>query len=338
MWNWNRIKTAWGIYRHAAAAKGLLESIGVWKFVILGGSVLIAGIGTVLLGLPLVWAVLTCLVGISLLLLVCGLAIAVGRVGKTETTPPTEGTKEQSHAMKPHSLWTAAVIVVVTLGVIGWISDRNHKPSDTVITKSESPLAIDAPTRQEPQDTAKTDAPKSPLIPIKGRIPKTVEPKKADPNTPNPPGAGAINIAPGGIANSGTITGNPTVINNPLPPERTWEVSIGKCDEWVKKLDGLGPSTISIGAFISHNNGDRVVRILATCFGRSTWHAQMAVLPANPDGVEIGAAEAGPKIDTLEEGLRSLGLRVTKRDINPAYQEMYIVIGTDPINTSQRPK
>ena len=149
---------------------------------------------------------------------------------------------------------------------------------------------------------------------------------------------GPVTVEPGGVASfgqQGGITAGRIEIN-PLPPERTWEVSVVKCDAWVERLNALGSADVSIGAFIANNDGNRVVRILTACLQRSTWKAQMAVLPANPDGVEIGASESSPKLDAIDWGLQELGLRVTKRDIRPAYgTEIGIVVGTNPIRQPQ---
>jgi hypothetical protein len=131
---------------------------------------------------------------------------------------------------------------------------------------------------------------------------------------------------------NGPNFGNPTVIN-PLPLERTWRLSISDCDVWVKKLDSLGTTKVSVGWFISDNDGARIGQIIIACFNRSTWRTTGAVLPVNPDGVLIGASSDGPNLDVVAEGLGSFGLRVNrKRDIRPAYgDEIGIVIGTNPI-------
>jgi len=145
---------------------------------------------------------------------------------------------------------------------------------------------------------------------------------------------GPITAQPGSVISvgqQGGITAGRVEIN-PLPPERTWQVSISSCDEWMRKLDMLGPATVSIGAFMSNNDGMRLVQILGACFKRSQWVSSSAFLPVNPDGVVVQASVVSTKLEAVEAGLKSLGLRVTERDIRPAYgEEIGIVIGVNPI-------
>src|SRR5262249_9458270 len=151
--------------------------------------------------------------------------------------------------------------------------------------------------------------------------------KEHPPSSAVPP----IVVAPGAAVSfgqQGGITAGQVVVNNPPSPERTWQAPDSKWDEWVQKLNEQGSAKVSIGAFISNNDGMRVVEVLAGCFQRSNWNASRALLPANPDGVVVGASEMGPKLETIEWGLRHLGLRVTSRDIRPAYNDEFsIVIG-----------
>jgi hypothetical protein len=151
---------------------------------------------------------------------------------------------------------------------------------------------------------------------------------------------GSVTVQPGGAASfgqQGGITAGKIEVN-PLPLERTWQLSPTKCDEWLEKLSPFGPTKISIGAFISNNDGIRVVGILTACFERPTsnWKPQWELLPANPNGVEIGASQDGMQLDTLAAALGDFGIRVTRRDIRPTYGTgIGIVVGTDPIKQQQ---
>jgi hypothetical protein len=237
---------------------------------------------------------------------------------------------------------TGCAVVLALLGLIGYLTHR----SDTLPSPALTPETALSAVRKDGLPKAPVElAPSTRNDGPKDTGAKAAHERRAGhSNDPTPPPktsaggggttTGPVTIQPGGVASfgqQGGITAAQVQIN-PLPLERTWQIPIAKCDEWVKKLDALGPTNISVGAFISNNDGNRVVRHLAACFNRSTWTAQMALLPVNPEGVEIGAAEAGPKLDAVETGLFFLGLRVTKRDIRPEYRDkLGIVIGTDPI-------
>jgi len=125
------------------------------------------------------------------------------------------------------------------------------------------------------------------------------------------------------------------VINNPAPPEQTWQLSTTKCDEWMTELDLAGSGNVEVGNFISDNNAGRIASILAACFGRSkNWKASRAVLPVNPDGVQLGASANGELLDAVERGLHSIGLRIPgPHDIRPSYGgQIGIIVGTNPID------
>ena len=120
-----RLKAAWDIYRHVAAAKTLLDSIGVYKFIVLGVSVVIAGASAIWFRLSPLWAVMVCLVGIALLLFISGLAVAFYKVGRVAPILPTNDTK--ASVLKLSDMLIAVGIVIATLIVVGIISTWPHK-------------------------------------------------------------------------------------------------------------------------------------------------------------------------------------------------------------------
>lgn len=126
--------------------------------------------------------------------------------------------------------------------------------------------------------------------------------------------------------------GNQTIVNPP-DPEKSWQLTIAKCDQWVPTINALGPHKVHVGWFISDNDGARIAQILIACFGRTSWTANGAVLPANPDGVLLGAKEDGIKLTVLSNMLQSFGLRVSHdHDIRPVYgDDLEIIVGFEAV-------
>lgn len=131
---------------------------------------------------------------------------------------------------------------------------------------------------------------------------------------------------------TGGITAG-TVIINPAAPEKNWQLQVKQCDSWVQAMNALGPTKLSVGWFISDNDGARIGQILISCFKRTTWNVTGAVLPANPDGVLLGAEKSSEKLDTLQKVLTSFGLRLSPNsDIRPEYgDEIGIIVGSNPV-------
>jgi hypothetical protein len=220
-------------------------------------------------------------------------------------------------------------LTIVTLNMKGSGAWSHLQPVSSKAAKQPtSPAAPSTGVPKHPDASSPQPATPAPL-PASSSKTET----KAIPLKPTAPAV--VNNCPNGICISGgTVNGNPTVINNPVLPEQTWQLSIARCDEWMRELDLAGSGKVSIGHFISDNDASRVVNILVACFNRSgRWKAMHALLPANPDGVQIGAAVNSPALDVLESGLHSIGFRVPgPRDIRVEYgTEIDIIVGRNPI-------
>ena len=80
-----RVLSAWALYRHGVALKGLLLSLGVWGYLLTMGATSIAVVSAMLISLP-IWG--KGLIGIAILavLLFCiGFTVAIVRVGTPRT-------------------------------------------------------------------------------------------------------------------------------------------------------------------------------------------------------------------------------------------------------------
>lgn len=252
-------------------------------------------------------------------------------------------TSQIFHWKKPHSAheptvkilgYFSVVVVFIFLtvvtfkmkGISPWshlqpATDKaEHQPAASATTTP--PNISKGPKARSPQHT--------PTTPLVGSPKTQAKPISYKATTP-----AVVNNCPNGICISGgTVRGNPTVINNPAPPEQAWQLSIAKCDDWMHQLDSAGSGRVSIGNFISDNDAARIASILVTCFNRSGgWKPVQSFLPVKPDGVQIGAAADSPVLDVLESGLRSIGFRVPgPRDIRAAYgNEIDIIVGSNPI-------
>jgi len=91
MW-WKRIKSAWGTYRQAAAFQGLLQAIGLWRYVVLS---LALGVGTLSafwVLLPLPFRVLFGLAASALLIFLTGFVVCLVSVVRSENSPNRKAT------------------------------------------------------------------------------------------------------------------------------------------------------------------------------------------------------------------------------------------------------
>jgi len=90
-----RIRKAWSAYRHAAAVKGLLEALGMWKWIALGGAIVVSATVAWFAVIPLWLKVIVGLASAALVLLVVGGAVALCRVcGWQESTAGLDGTTD----------------------------------------------------------------------------------------------------------------------------------------------------------------------------------------------------------------------------------------------------
>ena len=242
--------------------------------------------------------------------------------------------------------WVVTVVLIGTVAV-GGLSYIAGKYSGVQFNRQKTiePNATKSTDLNSDRNDHSKNKVKEPKVIALTPAPAKTQPRNAMDSAPPKPSvgtkAGPVTVQPGGVASfgqQGGITAGKIEIN-PLPAERTWNLSIAKCDDWVRKLDVFGPTDVSVGAFISNNDGNRVASILDACFKRSGWKSSMAVLPANPRGVLVGAARNDEKLAAVIAGLDSIGLVVTTRDIRPTYgSEIGIIIGTDPIRVNDRQK
>jgi hypothetical protein len=86
---WKAVAATWGIYRHGAALKGLLESLGLWKYVAFGIAAIMSGAYAFFSGLPVPLQVVAGLLGFAGILFVVGFGIVLVRVLKLEPSPDT---------------------------------------------------------------------------------------------------------------------------------------------------------------------------------------------------------------------------------------------------------
>lgn len=86
MWSlWTkRLKSAWSTYRHIAAVKGLLEWIGIWKWIAPAGALAVGTITAYVASLPLYARLLTGLAASSLSVCLAGFVVCLVRVVRHE--------------------------------------------------------------------------------------------------------------------------------------------------------------------------------------------------------------------------------------------------------------
>jgi hypothetical protein len=85
---WRRILAAWALYRHGVALKGLLQSLGIWGYVIPIGAAVLAAILAPFISLPVWGQILFGLGAFALFLFCVGFAVAVKRVA---ISPSSDG-------------------------------------------------------------------------------------------------------------------------------------------------------------------------------------------------------------------------------------------------------
>jgi hypothetical protein len=83
---WKKIGTAWSLYRHFAAFKGLLEALGIWKYLYGVGAIVVSGMLALQSGLPLGLQVAVGLVIFILIVFSTGFVIALIRVHRSGVT------------------------------------------------------------------------------------------------------------------------------------------------------------------------------------------------------------------------------------------------------------
>ena len=109
MWKrfWKIVATAWGLYRQGTALKGLLQSLGLWKYVALAGAAVLSVMYAMWSGLTPVLQVLVGVVGFAALLLVAGFGVILVRVWKQPTrsaSDPGAASASTFHGAAEHKL------------------------------------------------------------------------------------------------------------------------------------------------------------------------------------------------------------------------------------------
>jgi hypothetical protein len=221
--------------------------------------------------------------------------------------------------IRGHLLGSISLIVLFSCVILGTgmylamrPDSKTNTPEPPVVTKNPNPV----PAPQSPSPATNPQLPPEQPQPA----PSSAQPT---PQTQSCIGSNCV---------QGPNYGNQTIVNPP-DPEKSWQLSVSKCDEWVPAINALGPQQMSVGWFISDSNGARIAQILVACFKRTSWSATEAVLPANPDGVQLGASEDNDKIMLLSKMLESFGLRVSPHhDIRPVFgNELDIIVGHDAV-------
>ena len=77
---WKRILAAWSLYRHGAALRDLLRSLGIWGYITTAGAGMIGTLVAQWASLPIWGQILVGLGAFALVLLCVGLSVAVKRV------------------------------------------------------------------------------------------------------------------------------------------------------------------------------------------------------------------------------------------------------------------
>jgi hypothetical protein len=91
MWR-KRIKIAWSTYRHVVAFKGLLEFLGLWKWIALAGAIAVGALTAVWLTLPLYSRFLIGLGGTALSLFLAGFGVCLVRIVRAEQNQDDKST------------------------------------------------------------------------------------------------------------------------------------------------------------------------------------------------------------------------------------------------------
>jgi len=97
--------------------------------------------------------------------------------------------------------------------------------------------------------------------------------------------------------------------------------------------------TLSLGAFISNNDGAHVAEELWQCLKKAPgWKVTRAVLPANAESVDIYAADKDDAERAIERVLVDAGFSLGHFFSTPGATEIDIVLGKQPLRTIDRPK
>jgi hypothetical protein len=144
--------------------------------------------------------------------------------------------------------------------------------------------------------------------------------------TTNAPNSAAVGI------NTGTVTVNPD------PPERNWKLSEAKCEIMLEDLGGHS-GTLSVGAFISNNDGAHVAEELWRCLKKAPgWSVTRAVLPSNAESVDIYAADRDDAERAIERALVDAGFSPGHFVSTPGAAEIDVVLGKKPLKVIDRPR
>lgn len=103
MRGWKQITRAWAVYRHVAALKGLLSSLGLWKYLALAVAVSTSAAIAWLSTLPLWGKGLAGMITFALAVAVIGFLLALYKVGKYHPESIMEDMPDKSDSPKPNA-------------------------------------------------------------------------------------------------------------------------------------------------------------------------------------------------------------------------------------------
>jgi hypothetical protein len=143
------IAAAWRLYRHGAALKTLLQSLGVWQWLVLGLTIVMSATGAWLSHLSPILRALLALAGFAVLILTVGFAIALYRAYKE---PELSG------------ISVLSLLSVIVTGPAAWLPDRENLRGQYILrpvfrSDYDKPVSVRAIHWQphDPASAAKTN-------------------------------------------------------------------------------------------------------------------------------------------------------------------------------------
>ena len=221
---WDRILRAFDLFRKAWGLRTILDLLGIWKWIALGGAAVLALVVQFWAYMSRLSPPVVAVLGLAacvLLLILVRFGVAFWRVGKTQDSPEGLWSPQKG---RPSGFVIACACVLGVLAIIGFFTKRN--PAPRVASQGEKQLAGLLPGTEEPltgafpQDARRLRRKRAAeTSKATTTLPDSVLPKQEAASTLQAlPAYGVQHIAAGGTGYQANGPGAHVDVNPPPPP------------------------------------------------------------------------------------------------------------------------